>query len=324
MARSTLPDPNCEFQDKSSSSLTFKHPRHDRLLVLLFRLLTLLVILFGWHQQNELQLWTDTAWVALRRSPIFYSVYFETFLAVVYGSAVMTFFILLSYLPCLDRFKLEEACHESSKRVVEDRPQLHSTIRLALEYSLPLVFLDTFTRKQYVGVPLHELHSQPLIGWQQKRILPLEAPAIGKVCLHLFLALVIYDFLFCAVHLLLHKSRWLYKTVHKKHHTHTVIDARVTNKLHILERVALVLSANQSLKWVGAHPLTRFLFVLIFLFLLIENHAGFDFPFSISKLVPYQLMGGAKRHHMHHRHPNRYFQPLFTYLDDFVIPYLFP
>jgi len=40
---------------------------------------------------------------------------------------------------------------------------------------------------------------------------------------------------------------------HIKHHTHRSVNAKVTNQLHVVERVALVLSANAGLKVCTGH-----------------------------------------------------------------------
>eukprot|EP00050_Salpingoeca_kvevrii_P015857 m.50648 g.50648 ORF g.50648 m.50648 type:complete len:81 (+) comp6556_c0_seq1:440-682(+) len=71
------------------------------------------------------------------------------------------------------------------------------------------------------------------------------------VCIHAFVAapsafrllgeiaalLAIYDVLFFAVHLTLHKSRTLYRSFHQKHHRHPVTRANDAVRLTLTEEV---------------------------------------------------------------------------------------
>lgn len=103
----------------------------------------------------------------------------------------------------------------------------------------------------------------------------------------LSLSLVIYDAIFFVLHLAMHKLPYLAK-MHARHHGHGAIDANITNRMDITERLAIVL--------VFAHPLTRTLFVFVFVFLFIDNHSGFSFPYSYDKVIPLNLVGGSKCH----------------------------
>lgn len=124
------------------------------------------------------------------------------------------------------------------------------------------------------------------------------------------LHVVFIRFTVCAV-----PYSWVYRHVHKVHHTHHTVHWGVTNQLSYAERVFFVLTANAMLKILGAHPLTRSVFVPVFLFLLTDSHCGFDLPVWMDKVVPFGIMAGCKGHTAHHlRHDGNY-QPFFTYLD---------
>lgn len=149
-------------------------------------------------------------------------------------------------------------------------------------YMLPLLLLDFVTVKRYHGavIPAEDLRRWVVT----ERRMPMEAPSTATILTHLALSLVIYDVIFALLHYALHKSAPLYKRLHSTHHEHGAIDTSVTLKMEIAERVVTVLAANESLKLLKAHPLTRSLFVFIFIFLLVENHSGLDFPYMYDKV----------------------------------------
>ena len=49
--------------------------------------------------------------------------------------------------------------------------------------------------------------------------------------------------------------------------------------------------------------------MLVFIFLFVDSHSGLDLPFNYDKLVPFGLMGGARRHAVHHRRGDVNFAP---------------
>jgi len=120
------------------------------------------------------------------------------------------------------------------------------------------------------------------------------------------------------VHRLLHSNATLYEWVHAHHHTHDVVCSRVTNRLSIVERLMLVLSANFALKIVHAHPLTRTLFVPVFVFWLVGNHCGYDLPWALDKVLPSGVMISSTEHYRHHVIGTRSYQPFFLYIDNFM------
>ena len=73
--------------------------------------------------------------------------------------------------------------------------------------------------------------------------------------------------------------------------------------------MTLLTAANLALHTIGAHPLTRTIFVPIFLYLLIENHCGLDLPYAYHRVLPHGWAAGPKEHAEHHRHGKVNFQP---------------
>lgn len=120
------------------------------------------------------------------------------------------------------------------------------------------------------------------------------------------------------MHRLLHSNATLYEWVHARHHTHDVVCSRVTNRLSIVERLVQVLSANFALKIVHAHPLTRTLFVPVFVVWLVGNHSGYDLPWALDKVLPSGVMISSTEHYRHHVSGTRSYQPFFSYIDNFM------
>ncbi|EON62722.1 hypothetical protein W97_01946 [Coniosporium apollinis CBS 100218] len=206
-------------------------------------------------------------------------------------------------------------------------------------YITPLLLMDLTMIKKFAGVPLESmllsgnydpaaltamhrstflvptLHnmtaSSPL---QTQRALPIGAPSSRRLVLELLTSLVIYDALFFLFHLALHTIP-PFRRLHAPHHRHAEINPQITNQLHVVERLGLVLLANFSLNIIGSHVLTRTLFVPVFVWLLVEIHSGMDLPWGYEKILPQGWGAGARRHMMHHTRAEGGLAPYFTWCD---------
>jgi cholesterol 25-hydroxylase len=219
-----------------------------------------------------------------------------------------------------------------------------------LIYVLPLLTMDLTMIKKFAGVPLSEMletgnhhKTNPLSQinetsngllsprssflvptfhnftldspLQIRRALPLLAPSSTRLSLELITSIILFDLLFFLFHLLLHYVPTLHSW-HAPHHKHDAqLNPQVTNQLSVPERLGLVLLANFSLNIIGAHVLTRTLFVPIFVWLLIEIHCGLDLPWGYEKILPAGWGGGAKKHMRHHRFGTADFEPFFCWCD---------
>jgi cholesterol 25-hydroxylase len=214
-------------------------------------------------------------------------------------------------------------------------------IKEALIYVGPLLLLDFLLIKKYAGVGVEEvmqcggwnitpepkhtmgtsflrpsLHnftaSSPL---QLVRPLPLEPPSTRRVVLELIASMIIYDGLFFAFHLSLHSFTYL-RSYHSTHHFHADIHPQITNQLHIIERLGLVLLANFSLNIIGSHVVTRMVFIPIFTWLLVEIHSGMDLPLGYEKILPVGWGAGARKHALHHQLGTSGYEPFFCWWDN--------
>jgi cholesterol 25-hydroxylase len=210
-------------------------------------------------------------------------------------------------------------------------------------YVVPLLILDLTMIKKFADVPLkrmlesgnydfHHHHHNRTHGHratflvpslhnmtvtsplQTQRALPTLPPSSRRLALELAGSLVLYDTLFFLFHMALHVlpivKRW-----HAPHHRHAEMHPQITNQLHIVERLGLVLLANFSLNIIGSHVLTRTLFVPIFVWLLVEIHSGLDLPWGYDKILPSGWGGGSQKHMLHHAGGARGYAPYFSWCD---------
>ncbi|CAL1531076.1 unnamed protein product [Lymnaea stagnalis] len=276
------------------------------------RAVALAVIVLSIYSRNCIQAHVDTLWAWLRHDSVFRSAYFETiYVTAVYGLIIAAYPYAAHYMPFLQRFK-----------VTGDVTYIHQTtpgiVLEAVKYVAPLLAADAVIVKRYWDVHESEWETRRHQWIQTTRALPGDAPPFLLLCAQVAASVFVFDFLFFGVHLLLHKNLFLFKHFHAVHHQHTLMHAHVTNQLSVVERLLLIASANYALKLFRCHPLTRVVYVPVFLWLLVDNHTGYDLPWGPHRLVPWGLMGGPAKHYAHHVHGTRHYQPFFNYLDSWL------
>jgi cholesterol 25-hydroxylase len=284
----------------------------DKYITWSIRFIILLISTLGCTYYDLFQSFVNKSWFILQKSWIFNSVYFETWWTTFCFAWIIPLYpFAINFIPCLERYKI----HPSVTYV-------HQTIlgmlKEAVVYMAPLMFLDTIIVKKYHNVDpeVWKLKQQSII--QYTRALPVDPPDLRCIVFQLIASIMTFDALFFIVHLLFHRNVWIYQTFHAQHHRHDVMHPHVTNKLTIVERLVLILSANFALKFYNSHPLTRMLFVPVFVWLLVENHTGYDLPCGLHHVIPFNLYGGSVKHYKHHIHGSKYYQPFFTYFDYFL------
>lgn len=161
----------------------------------------------------------------------------------------------------------------------------------------------------------------PLLIWdivaprRARRLGAFAAPTTLRILRDIPLGLFLYDFFFFCGHWMLHKVPFLYRWLHKKHHTVEEVRACDQVRLSVGEEVYDVGCSIVALNLLGVHPVARSLYNIVIVFLLCELHSGFDFPWSPQNVVPGGIVTGSRRHHYHHRFGHHYYQKFFFTVD---------
>ncbi|KAJ7324172.1 hypothetical protein JRQ81_017192 [Phrynocephalus forsythii] len=145
--------------------------------------------------------------------------------------------------------------------------------------------------------------------------LPRKAPGLPQLLWEVTACLLLFDFLYFLWHLLHHKVPWLYKTFHKVHHKHVSTFALTTQYSSMWELLWLGCFAAVCPALVRCHRLTEMTFHIVNIWLSVEDHCGYDLPWSTHKLVPWGLYGGAPHHDLHHLKFKFNYAPYFTHWD---------
>lgn len=273
------------------------------------RISIIFITFTGAFYREFLQNTINSSWLFLQKSWIFNSVYFETWWATFCFAWIIPLYpFAIHFIPSFNKYKIDPS-------VTYEHQTVLGMLKEAVIYMAPLMFLDTVTVKKYNGVDSNIWTAKHQSIIQYTRALPLDPPELGRVLFDLIASIMTFDVFFFIVHLFFHKNLWLFRNIHAHHHHHDVMHPHVTNRLTVVERIILILSANFALKLFKSHPMTRMLFVPIFVWLLVENHTGYDLPFGIHRVIPFHLYGGSVKHYKHHIHGSKYYQPFFTYLD---------
>lgn len=303
--RLTTPTPDPHIQRPDADPVVMDP---DLTITMGFRSIILLAAGAIYVWSDMLQGYVNSAWQYLSDAWWFRSVYFETVWTTVTYAYIMLVPFVMHYITCFD-------CYKVDKNVTFVPQTVVMMLLEAVVYIAPLACLDTILVKKYCGVHPQEWDLKQRDWIQTTRALPLDPPTVLQIVYQVIGGVIIFDAIFFVIHLTLHKYRPLYTLLHQYHHDHSIMHVHVTNQLSVGERIMLVLSANQALKILYSHPLSRALFVPVFVGLLVDNHTGYDLPWGLQHLLPKGMWGGPRLHHAHHILGTRHYQPFLTYLD---------
>jgi sterol desaturase/sphingolipid hydroxylase (fatty acid hydroxylase superfamily) len=164
-------------------------------------------------------------------------------------------------------------------------------------------------------VYLSILLSFDMIYPRNRYLLYPSAPTAQQMLLECLASIVLYDFLFFWVHVLMHRITCL-RRLHARHHTHGAdITVDDTTRLGFLDASAQVLTNVFVLNVLQLHPMSRRLHNILIVYMLFESHSGLDLPWMLHRVIPFSLYGGAPNHRMHHKYGDRHFHQFFKYLD---------
>ncbi|XP_016076240.1 PREDICTED: cholesterol 25-hydroxylase [Miniopterus natalensis] len=242
------------------------------------------------------QLFLQPVWDLLRtRDALTQSAFFPVIFSITTYVGFCLPFVVLDVLcpwaPALRRYKIQPDFAPTARQLL---PCLGRTLGQHLVFVFPLTLL-------------HWAHGPALP--------PPEAPELLQLVCHVVFCLLLFDAEFFVWHLLHHKVPWLYRTFHKVHHQNSPSFALATQYMSVWELFSLGFFDMVNVKLLQCHPLTVLVFHVVNIWLSVEDHSGYDFPWSTHRLVPFGWYGGVVHHDLHHSQFNCNFAPYFTHWD---------
>ncbi|XP_061051345.1 cholesterol 25-hydroxylase [Eubalaena glacialis] len=229
-------------------------------------------------------------WEALIQSP-FFPVVFSITTYVGFCLPFVVLDVLCPWVPALRRYKIHPDFSPSAWQLL---PCLGQTLYQHVVFVFPMTLLHWAT---------------------SPALLPREAPELLQLVRHVVLCLLLFDTEFFVWHVLHHKVPWLYRTFHKMHHQNPSPFALATQYMSVGELFSLGFFDMMNVLLLQCHPLTVLTFHVVNIWLSVEDHSGYDFPWSTHKLVPFGWYGGVEHHDLHHSQFTCNFAPYFTHWD---------
>ena len=147
---------------------------------------------------------------------------------------------------------------------------------------------------------------QACVGWTVQWKTSLEAfPSNFEIGKQLLFFMFVEDTLFHFMHRLFHsKHAWLplYK-LHKKHHEHLQPLGMSAQYAHPIEHLIsnfMPSFAGPCILGAKTHIHVVVLFGILRLYESLDGHSGYDFPWTVFRLIPFG--GGPSYHYFHHTH----------------------
>ncbi|XP_068128704.1 cholesterol 25-hydroxylase-like protein 1, member 2 [Hyperolius riggenbachi] len=151
--------------------------------------------------------------------------------------------------------------------------------------------------------------------WRPPCPLPEDAPNILDILFGVMGSLLLFDFQYFIWHMIHHRNRWLYKTFHAIHHEYMAPFALATQCLGGWELVTVGFWTTLNPIIFRCHILTTWIFMVFHVYVSVEDHCGYDLPWSTSHLMPFGIYGGPQKHDVHHQKPMSNYAPHFTHWD---------
>uniref|UniRef100_A0AAR2KAR7 Fatty acid hydroxylase domain-containing protein n=1 Tax=Pygocentrus nattereri TaxID=42514 RepID=A0AAR2KAR7_PYGNA len=152
-------------------------------------------------------------------------------------------------------------------------------------------------------------------AWRPPVPLPEKAPMLLELVGGVVGNLLLFDLQYFIWHLLHHKVRWLYVTFHAIHHEFSAPFVLATQCIGGWELVTVGFWTTLNPILLRCHILTAWAFMVAHVYVSVEDHCGYDFPWSSSRLIPFAIYGGPSKHDVHHQKPNTNFAPHFSHWD---------
>ncbi|XP_029908634.1 cholesterol 25-hydroxylase-like protein 1, member 1 [Myripristis murdjan] len=146
-------------------------------------------------------------------------------------------------------------------------------------------------------------------------VLPHDAPTVYEVFVDGLAALLLFDTQYYIWHFIHHKNAQLYRWIHAIHHEYIAPFSWSTEQLSIPELMTVGFWSNLDPILLRCHPFTTWCVTVFSIWMSVEDHIGYDLPWTLNRLVPFGLLGGAPAHDIHHQKPSSNFAPFFSHWD---------
>ncbi|XP_071693287.1 methylsterol monooxygenase 1-2-like isoform X2 [Rutidosis leptorrhynchoides] len=150
-----------------------------------------------------------------------------------------------------------------------------------------------------------------MIGIRTSLPLPSSMEIISQIIVYF----LIEDYTNYWIHRLFH-CKWVYENIHIVHHEYTAPMGFATQHAHWVEILVFGIPSFLGPAIVPGHMVTFLLWLALRQVEAVENHSGYDFPWTYKKLIPFSA--GAEYHDYHHYvggQSQSNFAPIFTYCD---------
>ena len=193
-------------------------------------------------------------------------------------------FIVCDWYGYLDRYAIRSGRHR-----LPSIDQQWAAIREAS--------LDTFIMKPLLLYFSYPFVSKPFISYG-------EPPSPQKALLDWFLLSAVFSTSLYFIHAALHKVPFLYKHVHKKHHSFYESVSFAAQYHHPVEAIASALHVVFGTILVRPHFLVFCVFLATTMIEVVDSHCGYDVPWQY--IYPwsgrYPWGSGVRPHDYHHSH----------------------
>ncbi|KAJ0029763.1 hypothetical protein NQD34_004760 [Periophthalmus magnuspinnatus] len=244
----------------------------------------------GQSSQTPLQqLWDH---LLLHHRPLVSSPFFPLLLALFFSVPFAVMDVVGDRLPYFYQFKIQ--------------PSRKPTLKMMCKSFMTALFNHVFFVLPAVVVGAFVLPSP---------VLPQDAPTLYDVCVDGLASLLLFDTQYYLWHFIHHKNPQLYKWIHAVHHEYMSPFSWSTEQLSVPELMTVGFWSNLDPIVLRCHPLTTWAVTVVSIWMSVEDHIGYDLPWSLSRLVPCGLLGGAAAHDLHHQKPNRNYAPFFSHWD---------
>ncbi|CAJ1943490.1 unnamed protein product [Sphenostylis stenocarpa] len=223
-----------------------------------------------------------------------------------YCHNILFLFVIFSIVPLpLVFLELKRLSFLNSYKI---QPKVHLSLNEMLR-----CYKDVLVMFFLVVGPL-QLASYPTIQMIGIRMgLPL--PSGWEILAQLLVYFLVEDYTNYWIHRFLHNG-WGYEKIHRVHHEYAAPIGFAAPYAHWAEILILGIPSFLGPAMVPGHIITFWLWIALRQIEAIDTHSGYDFPWSITKYIPFY--GGAEYHDYHHyvgRQSHSNFASVFTYCD---------